>query len=133
MYEGKQSLQQFKQRVKQGFIKLANRLAQDSDEEKIYFIDFKVGLKHEEKRNWTLSQLEVGTGLETLLDEKSVIKIDVVAYIGAQFIPFSNVFELHYNNGKGINREKETRDSVNSLMDDIIDQGILPRNVRGGA
>ena len=120
VYEGKQSLQQFKQRVKQGFIKLANRLAQDSDEEKVYFIEFKGGLKHGEKRNWILSQLHAGTGLETLLDEKSVIKIDVVAYIGAQFIPFSNVFEFRYNNGKGINQEEETRDSVNSLMDDVL-------------
>ena len=55
-----------------------------------------------------------------LLDEKSVIKIDVVAYIGAQFIPFSNVFDFRHNNGKGINREEETRDSVNSLMDDVL-------------
>ena len=53
-----------------------------------------------------------------ILNNKSVIKIEVVLYFNGQFIPFSNVFEFKIHN-KGVNQDKTTIDSIPSLAREV--------------
>lgn len=104
-------LNNFKTTVKNGLMKLGRRI-KDADD--VYFIAFKA-----KGDTWTLQQLVDGDRLQSILDEKSMIKVDVAAWIGSRFVPFSNVFEFRFSYGRGINREKETRESIESLMEDV--------------
>ena len=55
-----------------------------------------------------------------VLDEYSIIKIEIVAYVeGVGFVPMSNAFEFVKSNGEGINHEKITVDTVDSLRKDV--------------
>ncbi len=92
-------------------------------EDNIYFIEFKCGVdKDGEPLYWTIQQVLQGRNgnykLSNVLDEKSIIKIEIVAYIDGKFIPFSDVFHFQIND-KGINQEKITIDTVESLSKDI--------------
>jgi hypothetical protein len=50
---------------------------------------------------------------------ESVIKIDIIAYIEGMFVPFSNVYYFESSDGHGINQDKITLDTVDSLKVDI--------------
>ena len=55
---------------------------------------------------------------EELLKLDTIIKIEIAMFNGIEFIPISNVYE-YYIEKQGINQEKETRDDVKKLDDDI--------------
>ena len=93
----------------------------------VYFIKFMAGVdKNNDPVYWEKDDVIKGSVVKDkkmyylvdILNEKSVIKIDIVAYINGYFIPFSNVYEFKKDN-VGINQDKTTIDSVDSLAKDI--------------
>lgn len=94
----------------------------------VYFIELMAGVDEEGKAlNWSSPDVMKGTmkvdGKEykfmDILDEQSVIKMEVVGYFNGIFLPFSNVFEFKRFN-KGINQPKTTIDSIPSLAREIV-------------
>jgi hypothetical protein len=92
----------------------------------VYFIEFMCGAVDEKPLYWKPKDIKKGfithSGkqyyLFDVLNEKSVIKIEIVKYVDGSFIPLSNVYEFRIKH-KGVNREKETRDDIDSLKADI--------------
>ena len=84
----------------------------------IYFIDFIAGVNQDgSAKHWTPKTIKSKAFLN-VLDERSIFRLEVVQYMNGRFIPFSNVFEI-YNNNKGVNQEKKTIDTNDSLKTDI--------------
>jgi hypothetical protein len=96
----------------------------------IYFIEFMCGSAIVDNDTtplrWSMKEVKLGTkivngtsyNLFDVLNEKSVIKLEIVKYIDGTFTPISNVYEFRIKH-KGVNREKETRDDIDSLKVDI--------------
>ena len=87
-----------------------------SRKDDIYFIEFMCGVDDDKKPlKWTMEEVIKGNKgkykLIDVLDEYSIIKIEIDGYINGEFIPFSDVF--HFQIGKtGINQAKITLDTV---------------------
>jgi hypothetical protein len=115
----------FVKEVKEHFQELISRIIEIPN---VYFIDFKAGNIKDDGIHWTVDEIKKGYqkngdkhfDLLNIFDEHSIIKIDVISLIGSYFTPFSNVYEFRYNNGRGINQEKETRDDLESLSKDML-------------
>jgi hypothetical protein len=93
----------------------------------VYFIEFMCGVKNGKPLYWKPADVKRGVlktngkslKLFDVLNERSVIKLEIVKYVNSSFIPLSNVYEFRIRN-KGVNREKETRDDIDSLKADIV-------------
>ena len=101
------------------FRKIGERIKANKDY--IYFMYFMCGKDSDGKPlKWTLQEMTKGKrGNLSMADSlDGIIKIEVIAYIDGMFVPFSDVFEF-YNQNKGVNQEKITIDTVDSLKRDI--------------
>lgn len=116
------SLEKLKNVVAREFKEIMQQIKGSKD---IYFIEFMAGVDHEGKPlRWSMNEIISGKHdkylFKDILNERSVIKIEIVGYIPGQgFVPMSNVYEFRTSDGKGINQEAETRDTVDSLKKDI--------------
>lgn len=115
------TLDGLKLEVKNEFINMMKDIKSKKDY--IYFMEFMCGVDDKgEPLLWTIDEIIKGKkgdyNLINVLNEKSVIKIEIVAYLNSQFIPFSDVF--HFQIGSiGINQEKITKDTIPSLSKEI--------------
>lgn len=114
------SLEKLKTKFKNGIQKMFNEIKKDKN---IYFIEFLCGVNSEnDPLKWTVADVIKGENKENklidALDNKSIIKLEIVIYEHDEFIPISNVYEF-VNKGKNINRDKTTRDDIDSLKHDV--------------
>lgn len=133
IYTSTGNLNKFKTYVKKRFQSLGKIIKSKGD---LYLSEFKAGIDPKAPKDipellkqikhpliWDLKDLIKGKkgeiDLKDILDEKSIISIEVVSFQNNEFVPYSNVFEFRFKSGKGINRDKETRDSPESLKADI--------------
>ena len=110
-------LEAFKVRVKKFFQDMIKALNKDPN---LYFIDF-IALEDSDSnpKHWTRQEVLKGVNLEKVFEHKNVIKIDIAQYVAGRFLAVSNWYEFRWDNGKGINREKETKDTPLSLREDM--------------
>lgn len=112
-----ENAQAFEKEVIHKFKSMMEKIKQKPD---VYFIDFKAGnTENGLGMHWTLENVLKGKQFSKIFEHKSIIKIDVVAYMNGLFTPFSNVFEFRYENGVGLNQVKETVDNIESLKADV--------------
>jgi hypothetical protein len=97
------------------FQELIKKIRVEND---LYFIDFIATMENDEPKHWTKQEI-VSNNFDSLFDHQNVIKIDIAQYTGGRFLAVSNWYEFRYGNGRGINQEKETRDSPKSLREDM--------------
>jgi hypothetical protein len=114
------SLDELKLQVRNEFKEMMLKFKSTPD---VYFIEFMCGVDKDGKAlKWTMDEVIQGHKDEykfiDVLDKQSVIKVEIVAYIDGQFIPFSDVFEFRIGK-KGINQEKTTLDTVPSLAREV--------------
>lgn len=115
------SLEKLKKLVVKEFVDMCKQIKKNPD---WYFIELMCGVdKDNNPLYWSLNDVmkkeKDGYKLIDVLDEKSVIKIEMVIFVNGLFIPISNVYEFRKSDGTGINREQETKDSVDSLKVDV--------------
>jgi hypothetical protein len=115
------SLNALKSSVAKGFKQMFSDIRKNKN---VYFIEFMCGVNNEGvPLKWSMKQVLKGVNgnykLLDVLDEHSVIKIEIVVYESGKFIPISNVYEFK-NHGKGVNQERTTKDDVDSLSKDIV-------------
>ena len=109
-----------KKMVSDGFQRMAKAIKQDKN---AYFIELMCGVDDDKKAlKWSLNEIIKGKKdkylLDDVLNEHSVMKLEIVIYHDSRFVPISNVYEFK-NNGKGINQAKTTKDDIDSLIVDI--------------
>ena len=118
VYVNKKS--QFKSKIIKSFKNMIKKLKQNKN---VYFIEFIMGVDDDKPIRWTpneiLNDSKTNYKLIHIFDNESVFKIEIVYYNGQLFIPISNVYEIRFENGKGVNRETETRDNIESLKLDF--------------
>jgi hypothetical protein len=95
----------------------------------LYFIELMAGVDDNKRPLfWSMKDIKRGVVkskgkdyvFDNIFQDKSVIKIEVVANVpSVGFVPVSNVYEFRTTDGKGINREAETRDNIDSLKADM--------------
>ena len=120
------TLDSFLKQCHKMFRKLCLRIKRDKA---VYFIDFKCGELNGEPVRWTLNEVIKGTKPDTnknfaikfvdCLEQKSRIKVDVIAYVGGQFTEFSNIFSLQQGKKK-INEEDETTAEIQTHIKEDI-------------
>jgi len=117
----KKTLDGLKKEVSAMFKKMMKNIKSRKDD--IYFIEFMCGV--DENKNplkWSIDEVIKGYKdkykLMDVLDEYSIIKIEIVAYINNEFIPFSDVFHFQIGS-KGVNQAKITLDTVPSLSKEV--------------
>ena len=110
--------------VANGFVEIMRNF---KNNDKFYFIEFLCGIDNEKNSlKWKVDDILNGFvmvnnkrySLYDVLNERSIMKLEMVLYKDNYFVPISNVYEFRIN-GKGINQEKETRDDINSLKSDV--------------
>ena len=115
---------QLKSEIISWFITTIKRLYFEED---IFFIELIMGKYREKPIKWSYTEINQGYKTidntkiffnEELLKLDTIIKIEIAMFNGIEFIPISNVYE-YYIEKQGINQEKETRDDVKKLDDDI--------------
>ena len=108
------------------FVKMVDKIKENDD---VYFIELLAGSDKEKKAlKWTPIDIKKGHVLKDgvkydfveLFQEESIIKIEIIAYVPSiGFVPMSNAFEFQSTDGTGINHEKLTIDTVDSLKRDV--------------
>jgi hypothetical protein len=114
------SFDSLKALVAKGFKQMFSDIRKNKD---VYFIEFMCGVNNEGvPLKWSMKEVLKGINktykLVDVLNEHSVIKIEIVVFQNGKFIPISNVYEFK-NYGKGVNQERTTKDDVDSLSKDI--------------
>ena len=114
------SMDELKLQVKNEFKEMMQQFKNTPD---IYFMEFMCGIDNDGKAlKWSIDEVIQGHKGDykfiDVLDKQSVIKVEIVAYLDGEFIPFSDVFEFRIGN-KGINQEKTTIDTVPSLAREV--------------
>ena len=109
-------LKTFSKDISQFFKKMIRSINKDKD---LYFVDFIATTDEDNQpKHWTRNEILKGD-LSKIMTHKNVIKIDIAQYIDNRFVALSNWYEIRYPNGVGINAEKETRDTPQSLKQDM--------------
>ena len=89
----------------------------------LYFIELMAGVDKEGKAlKWEVDEVIDNRKGEyrftDILNQQSVIKIEIVYYFNGVFTPYSNVFEFK-KDGKGINQKETTIDTIPSLAKEV--------------
>lgn len=111
-----EDLDKFKTSVSNFFKDMITKINADKD---LYFIDFIATTDDDNNpKHWTNKQMATGH-FDDIFTHKNVIKIDIAQFIDNRFLALSNWYEFRFSNGVGINQEKETRDSPQTLKEDM--------------
>lgn len=113
---------QFINKIIYAFKKMVKNVMKDKQ---LYYIEFMLGVDENNiPLKWNSKEILEGKKgnylLKDIFNNKSVFKIEIIYYDGKNFIPISNVYEIRYKNGVGINREEETRDDKKSIIEDMM-------------
>jgi hypothetical protein len=119
--------------VYKDFLKMINNIEKSDF---VYFLDFKLGLDNNNRAlHWSLDEIKQGfkdiqyiTSLKRkyfidALRDKSLIKLDISAFINKTFIEFSNIYDIHYNKKSFLPDVKNVILNIQLDMLDLLNEG----------
>ena len=91
----------------------------------VYLMDFKAGLKDDEKLRWTKMQLAKGINQGILLKDAikmdTLIKLDFIVENGNSFVEISEIYDTKY-------QTKKTKKQIETELEDDIDKYVKENN-----